>query len=176
MPVCAANIFLILLTQKVKKTLKGKLKKTTKIGKRQSSGELERNKMNSVCKQDLWRAIHSAPDSHSCVFGDCTVRRFCGGDAIKHSFAKPSSQSCTTDTLMALKDTKATHIQTVRDTTFVTTTSFPHTHQTLHWHPKSPPTALCCLTLSGYRCRRRDKDGLLTTCLTVISFKVSIQF
>lgn len=42
----------------------------------------------------------------------------------------------------------------VRDVTFVRTASFSPTHQTLHRHPRSPPTALCCLTLSGYRCLR----------------------
>lgn len=35
--------------------------------------------------------------------------------------------------------------------------------------------ALCCLTHSGYRCFYADKDGLLSTCSMVISFKVSIQ-
>lgn len=57
----------------------------------------------------------------------------------------------------------------------MTRASFSPTHQTLHRHQKSLPTAFCCLTLSGYRCHRTDKDGLLTTCSTVISFKVSIQ-
>lgn len=45
----------------------------------------------------------------------------------------------------------------------------------LHWHPRRPPKALCCLTLSGDRCLCADKDGLFSTCSTVISFKVSIR-
>lgn len=65
--------------------------------------------------------------------------------------------------------------EAVRDATFVITASFSPTHQTLHRHPKSLPTALCCLTLSGYRCHHTHKDGLRTTRSTVISFKVSIQ-
>lgn len=50
----------------------------------------------------------------------------------------------------------------------------PH-HQNPHWHPRRPPMALCCLTLSEYRCLCEDKDGVFSTCSMVISFKVSIQ-
>lgn len=50
----------------------------------------------------------------------------------------------------------------------------PH-HQNPHWHPRRPPMALCCLTLSEYRCLCEDKDGVFSTCSLVISFKVSIH-
>lgn len=67
--------------------------------------------MNSEGKQDLQHEFHRSPGSRPWLCGDWTLRRVCGGGALKRSFANPASQTHTTDTLMALKAMKAEHIQ-----------------------------------------------------------------
>lgn len=115
--------------------------------------------MNSERKWHLERGIQSARDSCHRLCGDGEVSRVCSGhlqiihlklarlggwngrDLIGGWHAKTKTPRIGHQSPSEMWHLCEQHL------------SSP-THQTLHRHPRSSPTALCCLTLSGYRCHR----------------------
>lgn len=117
--------------------------------------------MNSERKWDLQHAIQTAPDSCLWLGGDCKIRHVCSGHLQILHLKRISRLGCWNrrDLIHGWHSkTQRRHASGIkarqRRDIWENSIFLPHTHQTLHRHPRSPPTALCCLTLSGYRCLR----------------------